>query len=325
MRHADAALPAVEAYYAGWASTGATVDGRTFLGAAAALLTEGAPTHQLGHLDGTWAVIHDRREDVHRRNQREVHAAARPVLATLDVTALADDVWAMAHRVGESVDPELQADIDARVSAGVAELPGSPGWQELRDAVAIAGQHGTAEGVTDALGALADGLGRGIDWDLAFTDAWDAMSRADLIGPADEWLAQMVSGLSTDLGRALAGAMTDGATYEQLVAAAQSVLGADRVASVRYTVDVLTGRSLTDGMLSVYQRVGAREVDFITAGDQRVCNFCASYEAESPYGLTEALPPCPAHGFCRCIFQALDYPDPSAVVGPYLIDDAEEA
>jgi len=324
---ADTAAAAVEGYYSGWASTGAPLDGRAFLGAAASLLAEDAtPTHLLGHLDGTWAVIHDRREDVHRRNQREVGKAADALLARLDADRLAASVYALGHlaeSVTERIDPQLQADIDSQVRAITADLPNDPEWQTLRDEIAAAGHHGTAEGVADAIAALADGMGRGIDWDLAFGDAYDAMEDGDLYGASDVWLSEMVGGLRTDLGRALAGAMIDGGSYESYLAAAEGVLTARPVKAVSYVVDLLTGRALTDGMLSVYRRVGASLVDWITAGDQRVCDICAGLESDSPYGLGDA-PKCPAHGFCRCVLQAQDYPEAADVVGPYLTDDDAE-
>ncbi len=323
MLTADAAAAAVEGYYSGWASTGAPLDGRAFLGAAASLLAEDAtPTHLLGHLDGTWAVIHDRREDVHRRNQREVGAAAAKLLAHIDPDRLAAGAWSLRH-LTERLDPETQADLDAQVRAVTADLPNQPEWQTLRDEIAAAGHHGTAEGVADAIAALADGMGKGIDWDLAFGDAYDAMEDGDLYGASDVWLSEMVGGLRTDLGRALAGAMTEGGGYESYVAAAEGVLTGQRVKAVEYVVDLLTGRALTDGMLSVYRRVGASLVDWITAGDQRVCDICAGLEADSPYGLGDA-PKCPAHGFCRCVMQAQDYPEAADVVGPYLTDDEAE-
>lgn len=323
MLTAGAAAAAVEGYYRGWASTGAPIDGRAFLGAAASLLAEDAtPTHLLGHLDGTWAVIHDRREDVHRRNQREVGKAAAALLAHLDVNRLAASAVGLQH-LAEALDPEVRADLDGQVRAVTTDLPNWPEWQDLRDEIAAAGHHGTAEGVTDAIAALADGMGKGIDWDLAFGDAYDAMEDADLYGAADTWLAEMVGGLRTDLGRALAGAMTDGGGYESYVAAAEGVLTGQRVRAVEYVVDVLTGRALTDGMLSVYRRVGASLVDWITAGDQRVCDICAGLEADSPYGLGD-VPKCPAHGFCRCVLQAQDYPEAADVVGPYLTDPEDD-
>jgi hypothetical protein len=327
VRTADAAAAAVEDYYRGWASTGAPADGRAFLGAAASLLAEDAtPTHLLGHLDGTWAVIHDRREDVHRRNQREVAEAAAALLARLDIDRLAASVYALGHlaeTVTEALDPQVQAEIDSQVRAVTTDLPNQPEWQDLRDEMAAAGHHGTAEGVADAIAALADGMGRGIDWDLAFGDAYDAMEDGDLYGASDVWLSEMVGGLRTDLGRALAGAMTEGGSYEAYLAAAEGVLTAQPVKAVSYVVDLLTGRALTDGMLSVYRRVGASLVDWITAGDQRVCDICAGLESDSPYGLGDA-PKCPAHGFCRCVLQAQDYPEAADIVGPYLTDDTEE-
>lgn len=54
------------------------------------------------------------------------------------------------------------------------------------------------------------------------------------------------------------------------------------------------------GLLAAYIAAGRTAVQWITAGDGRVCNTCLANEAGSPYSLLGA-PGFPAHPRCRCV------------------------
>jgi len=78
------------------------------------------------------------------------------------------------------------------------------------------------------------------------------------------------------------------------------------------------------GVIEVYDiQVDDQAVFFASGLLVHNCDICAGLEADSPYGLGDA-PKCPAHGFCRCVLQAQDYPEAADVVGPYLTDDEAE-
>jgi hypothetical protein len=97
-----------------------------------------------------------------------------------------------------------------------------------------------------------------------------------------------------------------------MVSEVADLLDSKEIRSVSTMVDMAMGQSFSRGALALYAREGIREVDFLTAGDTRVCPICDTFEREGPYTLIEA--PAPSiHPFCRCTvvatqpLQALDF------------------
>src|SRR6185503_20697734 len=99
----------------------------------------------------------------------------------------------------------------------LAWLPASRAWQGLRDAMRHLLQSGRAEGVADAIAIAGQAVGHlGMDFDLAFTHAYDALANlGTLWADADGWLGKMLGRAADDLGRALSDLAADGASYEE--------------------------------------------------------------------------------------------------------------
>lgn len=260
-------------------------------------------TLQLGHLEGTWALIFERRDALHAANLAAILPAWRAMLATIDVRQLVRDY---RQRIGltEATDPEMASWVAAALGVSREEVQGllrDAGWPAARELVRDAIAAGWAEGRAGALALGADQAGViGFDMSIAFHEGYAALDGlAGLWGAADGWLAKMVGDQAGELGRVLANLTRDGASYEEMVAAASGVLGSEELTAVSMIVDLATGQALSQGMLDLYAREGIGSVDFLSAGDGRVCPRCRAAEGRNPYPLAMAPVP-PIHFRCRC-------------------------
>lgn len=305
-----------EAYAAGFARSGGPMTPRVKAGCAAAvaLACEHADnphileaTLKLGSLEGLWAAIYQRRDDLAAKHTRATTTVWRKALTHDAITAAVRDYRRRTGLLAEDTTDEQQrraqlaADAIAAANLMLAALPYGSAWSalraELRDAVAA----GQAEGVVGAIALAAEQAGAiGIDWDLAFTHAYAALARLDeLWADADGWLAKMLDRAAADLGRALAQAAESGASYEDMLAAALDALGGEDVDAVAFVVDWALNTGLARGALDLYASEGVTDVDWLTAGDVRVCPRCDANEANSPYS-PQGFPSCPDHPLCRC-------------------------
>ncbi|KAB7850130.1 hypothetical protein [Streptomyces mobaraensis] len=265
-------------------------------------------TVDLGRLEGMWARLFSRRQEQQDEHTRAVTAAWR---AMVDRDAVAMAVTAVRERAGlaEARRPlgDLAAEALAAARALLRALADHTGWTALRTAVRNALAVGRAEGAVNAVAIAAERLGPHavqLEWDIAFQHAYRSLERLDeLWAEADTWLARMLDGTASDLGRALAGAAEDGASREEMIDSAMDILVSDDAAAVAFTVDWAMTTAADDGALALYQSEGVQRVDVITAGDGRVCEACASYEAGSPWSSLD-VPRLPTHPTCRCVYAA---------------------
>lgn len=305
-----------EAYAAGFARSGGPMTDRVKAGcvAAVAYACEHADqphiletTLKLGSLEGLWAAIYARRDDLATKHAKATTAVWRKALTRDAIAGAVRDFRRRAGLLAEDTTDQQQrreqlaADAIAAANLMLAALPYGSAWAglraELRDAIAA----GQAEGVVGAIALAAEQAGAiGIDWDLAFTHAYAALARLDeLWADADGWLAKMLDRAAADLGRALAQAAEAGASYEDMLAAAVDALGGEDVDAVAFVVDWALNTGLAQGALDLYASEGVTDVDWVTAGDVRVCPRCDANEANSPYS-PQDFPSCPDHPLCRC-------------------------
>lgn len=80
--------------------------------------------------------------------------------------------------------------------------------------------------------------------------------------------------------------------------AAKEVL--DAGLDMALAADVAVSAAYGAGLLSAYLGTSAGSVQWLTAGDGRVCEHCAAAEDGSPYSLF-AAPRLPQHPRCRCV------------------------
>lgn len=304
--------PAREAFAAGWALSGGPMTER--VKAASTVAVQTAIQHaddpgilevtiDLGKLEGMWAKLFGRRAE-----QQDAHTAlvtdAWRQLIDRDNIAAAIATFRQHAELTESLDDIKQAALDA-ARAMLRALANLTGWTALRKRIQDAIAAGQAEGMVNAVAIAAEKAGKvGLDWDLAFDDAYRSLERlGELWGESDDWLGRMVDRAADDLGRALAQAAEDGASRDEMVDAAMDILASDDVKAVAFTVDWAMTTAANEGALSLYRSEGVMQVDVITAGDGRVCAACIDAEAGSPWDILDA-PRMPLHPVCRCCYAA---------------------
>jgi hypothetical protein len=301
-----------EAYATGWAASGGPMTDRVKAGCLAAveLAVEHAghpgileATLHLGHLEGVWAQVFERRDDLHTRTLADVLKAWRPIAGRLDI---ATTVRAVREYAGiTEADDNDTANTAAAVSLALTLLRGMVGdraWPRMREAARNAIAWAQAEGETGALALAADAAGRlGFDYDTAFRDTYTALGDRDALwGQADQWLIDVLGDSAKEVGRLLARMASDGATADEMLTAAAGLLDGADLTALNLGADLLVSRAVTGGVLDLYGRAGIDQVDFVTAGDGKVCETpCRSAEDGSPYP-RDSVPRPGLHPRCRC-------------------------
>lgn len=301
-----------EAYAQGWAASGGPMTDRVRAGAVAAVelalrnaLEPGVleATLHLGHLEGVWAAIYDRRDALHTDNLRRVLDVWQPMAAELDVATLIRRL--RHHSVGESLTEAALGDLAQLVLDLFRALRHSFRWRDLRQVVAEVIRRSLAEGQADAVALAAEQVHVvGLDIGLGFEDAYKALDGLPgLLDEADTWMLRLLGDKATELGTLLGRMVRDGASYEDMLSAATDLLNARDSRAMSILVDELTSRSLSQGALDLYASEGVTHVDFLTAGDGRVCPICSDLEAQNPHAVGDAPRPS-IHPFCRCTVAA---------------------
>jgi 2'-5' RNA ligase len=305
---------ALDAYRAGWARSGGPMTDRVREGATTAVRMAcehaGTPgvleaTLKLGSLEGTWAKVFARRDELIARNSYAAVTAWKTVLTRDQIAAAVSDFRRRAGITetdgGQTRDDEIKAAALAAAAALIRSLPNRPEWKILRTALRNALAAGQAEGAVDAIAIAADRIGKlGLDWDVAYGHMYDALADLETLwADADGWLATILKQATGELGRSLAASASSGATYAQMLAGAVAALDSGDVEAVSFVVDWALATGLAQGALRLYSSEGVTDVDWITAGDDRVCATCQDNEDNSPYTPT-AFPACPGHPRCRC-------------------------
>lgn len=307
------ASAAREAFAAGWALSGGPMTDRvrTACETAVNLATETADdpdvlraTIDLGKLEGMWALLFQRREEQQALHAAEVRKQWQQLITRDDIAAMVDR---LRHQLGvtEAFNlARLRADARAAAKAMLTALADVTGFTALRIALRNAIAAGRAEGMVNAVAIAAERAGKvGLDWNIAFKDAYASMERLeDLWADAGGWLGQMIDGVAGDLGRTLADGLEAGLDRDALIDAAAEVLTGDAEA-VAFTVDWAMTTAADEGALSLYRSEGVLQIDIITAGDGRVCGACIGAESGSPWHIGEQ-PRMPLHPACRCCYAA---------------------
>lgn len=323
---------AFQAFASGWAASGGpVVADRLIAGARAAVaLAEEDPdrpglweaTLQLGHLDGTWALIFGRRDDLHElTTAAAVKLWADLVAAVVDVDGFVGDVEDAG--MGVAADDEVARTALITTATGyllgeLRRLVDAPGWVDLRTLLVDALVAAHAEGQADAAALAADKAGNvgGFDFDAAHRDASGALAgRDDIAGEADTALHAAIGGTAAVVARSLVSRLVAGAATADLVDHVRGTLATGRTLAVevRHALDGAFARA----MWSLYQAGGLDLVELVTAADGRVCQPCMDAEDAGPYGLFDA-PVLPLHHGCRCVLDAVGIL-PVAVFATYLL------
>ncbi|MFE2832170.1 2'-5' RNA ligase family protein [Streptomyces mirabilis] len=306
------AAPTREAFAAGWAVSGGPMTDRIRAASVAAVQTaiERADdprilevTIDLGKLEGMWALLFQRREEQQAKHTAVVSDVWRELIHQATAAAMVDRFRQELGLAEADHDrPGIAAAALGTAKAMLRTLADLAGWSTLRSALRDAIAAGRAEGMVNAVAIAAEQAGTiGLDWNIAFKDAYQSLERLDeLWGEADGWLGQMVDRAAGDLGRTLARAAEDGASRDEMINAAMEVLASDDLKAVAFVVDWAMTTAAARGALDLYGSEGVVSVDWISAGDGRVCTACLDNESGSPWPIAE-FPPMPSHPVCRCV------------------------
>jgi SPP1 gp7 family putative phage head morphogenesis protein len=318
-----------EAYAAGWALSGGPMTDRVRAGSVAAvqMVCEHADdphilevTLQLGSLEGAWALVYDRREQLIADHVEKVTAIWRAITKHLDIGAM---VARLREQAGlrEAVDPQALAEATAAALRLLHGILDDDQYTALRDAVTDAILAGAAEGRAAALAVAAEQQPHesrrgtiGFDFDLAFDDAYAALDRADF--PPDAWIQRIIAGNANDVGHILADMTAEGAPYSDMVDAVRGLTGAGDVRAISAFIDQAMSAALNQGAVDLYTSEGVQQYEVLTAGDSRVCPSCMQIEADNPYPVGQS-PLVPSHPMCRCAVAPVT-PVRTSTFAPYL-------
>lgn len=281
----------------------------------------GAPTLKLGELEGIWAVIYARREAIEHLHGR-AFADVMKAIAAIDWQQIVDSIGTQLLIDPGITGKQLADELGTRIRNLIAaELPASEraAWNQ---AMIAALTDATAEGQAAALALIADTASITIDWELAAREAKAALTGGQVLADdAAAWVTKQTQGLGYEIAQKLAALWDSGASRQDMLDAIQAILGADTTVA-GYLLDTAIGQALTLGALTTYGMAGVTYVDFITAGDERVCYQCETAEIGNPYLLGDLNAP-PLHPRCRCAVSPSDFQFTSAaaaLVDAYSLD-----
>lgn len=242
----------------------------------------------LGKLQGTWAEVYRRREDLTAKHARKVAKVWRKLVKRLDPDQLVaryrrDLLMAESAAAGKPDDKQKAA---ARGSAlwWLSEIMSDPEFRDLSGAVTEALAAGLAEGKAAALAIAADEASAlGFDWAAAYARMYAGLTNlSSLPGMSATWVQDIIGAAAADAGRALAKAAAAGKSDAEMIAAVMDEVGGADPESVALMVDYAMGGSFARGALDLYASEGVL-VGWMTASDGRVC-FPAGTPVMTPDG-----------------------------------------
>jgi 2'-5' RNA ligase len=313
----DPELPqlAAEAYLTGWALSGGPLTERATPGCAAAIAAALGNAHDprvlevtldLGKLEGTWALVYKRREDLIADHVGKIQVIWRKAAKHLDAGRMVRSFRQQAGLTRESKDPWVEVLRAEAIAAAAGLLNGirsGPEFGDLVAAIELSLAASMAEGKTAALAVAAEQAGQdGFDWDLAYSHMYEPLTHLeDLPGAADEWVQRLIDGNAGDIGRALASLAGNGGTYDDMVSTVADLTSGSTIRAVQTLIDYMMTGSANQGALNLYASEGVTHYDVLTAGDARVCPACEQAEQDNPHELAAgAEPVVPEHVGCRC-------------------------
>lgn len=290
------------AFAQGWAASGGPLTAR--VGAACTAAVQTACEHadhpgvleatlRLGHLEGVWAAIYQRREQLHAEADTDGLAAWRDATDGLNLGPLIQQ----AQADGPTTDRAQHRRVLAALALAILGLlPATAQWEHLRALFAAAHDTARRYGWAAAGALLADDRGEiGPDLDQLAATAPDDTTGAAVVAAASA-LAAALRATANTLARTVT--PDDPADTDNLDAATDDALQAGDDISLALDTSISLGWAA--GMLAAIS-ASSPQVSVITAGDGRVCPACEQAEADSPY-LPGSAPPLPLHPRCRCSY-----------------------
>jgi 2'-5' RNA ligase len=259
-------------------------------------------TIKIGQLEGTWALIYQRREKREKQHQAAVLAAWATFLQLIALDELVGSFHAQAPNLPDQ-SPEaiqLQALGIAR-QAFIGANTADPAYSNLLDSITTALADAQAEGA--AAGRAISGHKGSMR--VAYDDARNQISDITTWGLAPPVAAKMMAAGASTLARILAKGFTAKLTLAALLTAARAALSGSGAQAVTAPLNVAMGQAWSAGAVGTYADSGVTMVNYWTAGGNNVCAACQSAESGSPYAIADAPVP-PLHPNCRCSLTPLD-------------------
>ena len=294
------------AYAQGWAASGGPMTDRVKAGCVAAVAhaidhadEPGAleTTLHLGHLEGTWAAIYQRRHRLHASAEKTLLTTWQEAAANVDFDAAAQQIGGLRPD-GDATPQSSEADRVAQATAiivlALAALTFGAAWGDLQQALGAALLQAHAEGWTAA--SMLTGNGTASLDDLASAGA--AGDAANALGMVARSLGIAVQSVAGTIAKALLALTAGGATLAELAAVAERLLGDGK--ALLLAADTAVSAAYNAGMRASYAAGHITSVLFLTAGDGSECVTCDDLEAANPYPMTAAPSP-PIHPNCRCV------------------------
>lgn len=314
------------AYCTGYAASGATVGESTAARRNAAIryaieqcdhpdVIEA--TLHLGHLDGVWANIYKRREELYNLSLKDFASAWSDVY---DDGRDDELINAVRMQTGPDGNSKLS---DAAITYAAALITlifqgfmRSAQWNQVRLALGTAMVSAYATGEADSLELLADQAGRiGFDFDKAFQAAQDKFeSIPGMLDGVDQFIGLLFGAVALNTARTLVKMAHEGASPEEMKKYLAEQLHKGTAIIFIAILDNFIHSAITFGILWFLRNAGATQVWFITAGDEKVCAVCDEVEGNNPYSIIDA-PECPQHVNCRCTLYTENLLDPSLLNG----------
>ena len=271
-------------------------------------------TLDLGNLTGVWADVFARQEALYARHQRKTRTAWRKAIAALDLAALIVAFRRQALMLPGAAAPGTGHESPQAVRYHKAELRtlarsmtagflmgvnDQPDYAGLLAAITAGLTAAAGEGAAAALGISAAAAGyTGFAWDKAAKDGRSEPYQGTVTG----WAGRIIAGAVTGLAAALTAGAVAGDSAEAMTRAASAVLR--KAGPVTAYLDQAMHSAVTSAMNAAYSALGNIELlNWVDAGDSRVCPTCQDYADNSPY--TPQNYPDTPHPRCRCV------PDPS--------------
>ena len=301
---------AAEAFAAGWTLTGAPLT-PSYTPAALAAIAE-ALTHpddpavlevtlKIGSLKGAWATVFDRREKLTAEHTAAILAIWQKIIPHLNLQAMITRWWRTASLLtGDGRKAATREEATQAALGWLHAAYGSDSYPKLEAALTDALTASMAEGKAGMLAVAAEQHNLTAPVDSAYKSYHDQLTDLpDLPLMAQEWIQRMIGSSASDVGRVMANLAMDNAGPDDMARAAASVLTDASTSAVALFTDWAMGSAMAQASLSLYTDEGVGMVDWLTAGDDRVCAECQDFEDNGPY-LPSQFPACPDHPRCRC-------------------------
>jgi hypothetical protein len=268
----------------------------------------------LGNLTGVWRTVYRRQDRLMALAAESTAVTWRKLIRDADVAAMVaafrreiamtddapapgtDSDSAAAARYHKAQAKALALALVAGLLAAVPGLALFPAFLADIDAALAAA---AAEGYASALAVAASQSGEaGFDWDTAIRDG---QQQAPPAGSSQEIAALIVAGAVTDIAVALTTMAAAGAAAASMAAAVRAYLRDPR-SLTGYLGHAMT-TAISAAAQALYATAGVGRLNWVDAGDSRVCPLCEANAAGSPYD-ADKFPPLPAHFGCRCWSEA---------------------